>query len=226
MPEVLHGLGDIGVAKVFREGESEHFTQTNCHVGITGEVKVDLEGVADDAQPGLGRVKSRGWGGKDAVCYFRQSVGDEYFFGKADDEALYAFAESREAYAPFFQLFVDIAVAYDRACYELRETGDIAAEVNEFTGGWYSSPVNIDDIAQALEGEKADAYRQGDMLPVAWFCLQNIQNEEIGVFEVCQETEVKEQRSNEKDKRCFRLRCFFFCLLDGTSQKIIDQYRD
>src|SRR5262245_6500339 len=50
-PEVLDRLGDIRIVEVLEDSESEHPAEPDGHVRVAGEVEVDLERVADDAQP-------------------------------------------------------------------------------------------------------------------------------------------------------------------------------
>ena len=50
-PEIPHGGGSIGEIEVFRETEAQDLTHADGHVGITGEIKIDLEGVAQDGEP-------------------------------------------------------------------------------------------------------------------------------------------------------------------------------
>ena len=47
-PELLHALGDIRPPEILRKAEAEHASQTNRHVGVAGEIEVDLQRVAAD----------------------------------------------------------------------------------------------------------------------------------------------------------------------------------
>ena len=53
-PEFRDGFGDVRVVEVFQESEAEHLTHADGHFRIAGKVEVDLQGVADAAQPGHG----------------------------------------------------------------------------------------------------------------------------------------------------------------------------
>src|SRR5437773_2244604 len=50
-PEILYRDGRIGVIEIFRKAEAEHSRNPDSHVGVAGEIKIDLERVAGDAQP-------------------------------------------------------------------------------------------------------------------------------------------------------------------------------
>ena len=51
-PEFRDAPGNIRIIEVFQEMEAKHFSETDSHIGITGEIKVDLEGVGQGSQPG------------------------------------------------------------------------------------------------------------------------------------------------------------------------------
>jgi len=50
-PELGDRAGDIRIVKVFGEMEAEHLPHADGHVGVTGEVEVDLEGEGADTEP-------------------------------------------------------------------------------------------------------------------------------------------------------------------------------
>ena len=50
-PKFRYSSGNVWVVKVFQEIKSEHFAKADCHIGITAEVKVNLQSVADNANP-------------------------------------------------------------------------------------------------------------------------------------------------------------------------------
>nr|GEZ22066.1 hypothetical protein [Tanacetum cinerariifolium] len=54
-PELGDRLADVRLLEVFHEAETHHQAQTDGHVAITGEVKVQLCGVRQCAQPGIAR---------------------------------------------------------------------------------------------------------------------------------------------------------------------------
>ena len=50
-PEVGHTVGNVGIVEILAEGETKHFSQTYCHIGITGKIKVDMEGIEKKSKP-------------------------------------------------------------------------------------------------------------------------------------------------------------------------------
>ena len=54
-PEVAHRQGAVGRVEVERDAQAEHQRQADRHVGIAGEVEVDLQRVGAGGGPGLPR---------------------------------------------------------------------------------------------------------------------------------------------------------------------------
>ena len=50
-PKLLNGLGDVWKIKVFGEVEAKHFAQTERHIGVACEIVIDLQRIANDANP-------------------------------------------------------------------------------------------------------------------------------------------------------------------------------
>ncbi|MOA31005.1 hypothetical protein D3C78_1521370 [compost metagenome] len=51
-PKVSNALSRIWPIEVFVEPEAEHHAKSDCHIGITAEIKINLERKGDHAQPG------------------------------------------------------------------------------------------------------------------------------------------------------------------------------
>ena len=51
-PEVGYARGGIGIVKVLDKIEAEHFSEADCHVGVSAEVEINLHRVAENADPG------------------------------------------------------------------------------------------------------------------------------------------------------------------------------
>ncbi len=50
-PEFGDALGNIRIVEVLEELKAQHISQSARHVGVAGEVEIDLEGIGDDAHP-------------------------------------------------------------------------------------------------------------------------------------------------------------------------------
>src|SRR5262249_11185435 len=84
-PKPLDGVRDVGPSEVLGEPEAEHPAQPDRHVRVAGEVEVDLQGVADRAEPGesgteLGRCQP-----EDAVRGPGDDIRDQDLLRETDD---------------------------------------------------------------------------------------------------------------------------------------------
>jgi hypothetical protein len=43
----------MGRVEIERQGDAEHQRNSDCHVGIAGEIEVELEGIGQRRDPGL-----------------------------------------------------------------------------------------------------------------------------------------------------------------------------
>ena len=68
-PELFHRAADIRIVEVLQEAETEHSPQTNGHVAVSGEVEVDLQGVAERTQPSQTQIQLLSSRGKNQVCH-------------------------------------------------------------------------------------------------------------------------------------------------------------
>ena len=59
-PEVGDALGLVGRVEILQELKTEHPSQADGHVGVTGEIEVNLERVGQCAEPGVRRGQRLG----------------------------------------------------------------------------------------------------------------------------------------------------------------------
>ena len=50
-PEIGDAVCNVWKIEVFQKVETKHFSQTDCHVRITGEIEIDLEGIGNRPDP-------------------------------------------------------------------------------------------------------------------------------------------------------------------------------
>ena len=130
-PELAHRRGAVGVVEILEEREPEHPADADGHVGITGEIEVDLEGVADQPEPGRRGAEGRGRQREDAVGGFRHGVRDEHLLAEPDDEppdprdVLFGGDAVRD------ELGGHVPVAHDRAGDQLRKERLVDGEIQQ-----------------------------------------------------------------------------------------------
>ena len=84
----------------------------------------------------------------------RDGIGQQHFFGKAEEKAHRARGELGDGFVPLVDLVRDGGIAHDGAGDELGEEGDIERELEGIFlhGGVITE--DVDDVAEALKGEK------------------------------------------------------------------------
>ena len=159
-PEVPDRPRPIGVEKVLPDLEAEHVAHADGHVAVAGEVIVDLQRVADRAQPGQADVP--GAAVEDRVGDIAHRVRYQQLLGKAQDKAADPLLRPDGIADARVDLRGDIVVFHDGARDQLGKKGDIEEELRKAPGAVCRIPVAVDHIGQALEGVKGNADRQDD----------------------------------------------------------------
>lgn len=81
-----------GMTKVFVKVEAKHATEADGNIGITAEVKVNIQRIHDDGVPCAEHGKSRDVLAEERVDDGPQIVRDDDLFRKAEDHAQRTFA--------------------------------------------------------------------------------------------------------------------------------------
>ena len=139
--------------------EAEHPSHADRHVGIGGEVEIDLQRIADRAKPGRGRAAHCARHGENRIRLLPKGVGQQELFPETHDEALNAGIDLIEILPAGYDLRSNGLIAYDRAGHKLREETYVKRHVEEILLRLDRSPVHVNDVAHALKGEKRDADR-------------------------------------------------------------------
>ena len=160
-PEVGEGACEVGGIEVFGEEESEHEAEADGHVGVSAEVEVDLHRVAYGAEPCVG-------GG--AVCGLEcgvgemaAGVGEDDFFGESEQEKEGASCEVLGGFCAVAELFSEEGELEDGSGDEVGQHGGEAGEIDEVLHGCGVSAIDVDDVAEGLEGVEADAEWEREM---------------------------------------------------------------
>jgi len=142
------------------EAQAEHPSQAERHVGIRGEVEIDLQAVKQDAPPGHDR-SDRGDGLREnRVDGGGHRVRDEHLLPEPEHEAADTYSKIRPGRPMGPQLVRDVVVADDRAGDELGEHRNVECEVDDLALGGDLPAVDVDEVGERVEGEKGDADRE------------------------------------------------------------------
>ncbi len=118
----------------------------------------------------------------------RDDVGDQHLLREPDDEDARADGGAPERLTALVELARDRLVADDRAGDELGKKRDVERHIDRVAIGAEAATIDVDDVAEAVEGEERDAERQLDV-GVAEVVAERLQERgeigggEIGVFE-------------------------------------------
>jgi len=161
-PEFRCGTGNIGIVEVFEEMESKDFSKTDCHIGITGEIVINLNREHQNAEPYrrgafCGKVAGKICFGKLTGC-----VRDENFFGKTDEESCCAAPDILEVFPAVVDLKGNVRVSYDRTRNKLGIKRNVHEEFHIVMLRFDFSAVNVNGVAEGLEGIEADTDRKSE----------------------------------------------------------------
>ena len=116
--------------KFMRQLVAEQVGRAEGHVGVAGEVAVDLHGVGDDGHPARPTVRERSRVGEDRVGELGHAVGDGQLLEQAHEEELHPELDARPVPAlAAADLRQEVAGADDRPGDQVREEQDEQQEV-------------------------------------------------------------------------------------------------
>ena len=218
-PELGDGGGAVGVVEVLRELEPEQEGDADGHVGVAREVAVNLEGVAIDGQEVLQAAVEVGLV-EDALHEVDGDVvADDGFLEESGHDVEDAGAEhlagDEEGAA---NLGDEVAGTDNGACHELGEEADVEGVVEQAVEGADVAPIDIDGVAERLEGEEGDAHGQEDVARLPRHALEVAAADgrgdvdarggeegaeglaqEVGVFEEDEQPQVEHEGEEEEE---------------------------
>ena len=195
-PELRDASGNIGIIEVLQEMEAEHFSKTDSHIGIAGEIKVYLEGVGQRTEPGRRHGKLCHGKGRCRIPEKADIVCQQDFFAHAHNKAVDTFREIIEIFPAFLHLPCDRLILHDRARDELREHGNIGSVADPILLHLRISTVHVDRVGHGLEGEKGNADRQRNVQKRQIQAADRVDaaDDEIRVFKKSKDSKVHEDR--------------------------------
>ena len=158
-PEFRRGTGDIRIVEVFEEMETENFSKADGHIGITGEIVINLDREHKNAEPDRGGTSCRKVAGKIGLGKLAGNVCDKNFFGKTNKESCGTAPDILEIFLAVVYFHRNVGISYNRACNKLGIERNIHEEFHIVMLGFNVALINIDGVAQSLEG--IEAYTDG-----------------------------------------------------------------
>ena len=161
VPEVGDGVTAIRMAEVLVEVETEASAYAYGHVGITGEVEVDLKRISQNTYPGTRGGTSVEAVHQELLCHYAHLVGNDYLLAKAIDEAEDAICHITHLHLAAVYLLGNGAVAHDGAGYELGKHAYVEQQVHKVPLCRTLLLIDIYQVGYALEDVETDTYGQG-----------------------------------------------------------------
>ena len=199
-PEFGDAAGDVGVVEIFREIEAEDPAQTDGHVAVPGEVKVNVQhvggGIEPEEQDGLVLR------GAKKLAELAQGVCKQHLFAQTQHEAADALGGLLKAAAAGDKLLRYLGVADNGACDQLGEQGDVCRKIDEILLR-RPAPVHVHRVADELKGVKTDADGQSNLQQRDGKPGDGVEifKKEIRVFEKAQDAGAEKERQNQKELR-------------------------
>ena len=200
-PEYGNALRAVRRPEILGDIDVEHLSQTNGHVRIAAEIKINLEGIGERGCPCGTETKTFG---VEAIFYKQcQRIGDHDFLEKTDAEHIDAPGEIVSIECPaaeILELGDHFTVQHNGTRYQLGEEQDKNAVIPKGFQGCFLVP-NRDQEGQLLESEETDAQRKDDVLQMEGRGEYRIDigDKEIVVLEVAQQTHVEQNAQYIQD---------------------------
>ena len=200
-PEFSNGMGDVGIIEIFQKTEPENRAQPDRHVGISGKIIVNLEGIGQCADPGHPERVMKTVGFENPVGNCAHDVGDQHFLGQPDDESFDAVGKMPELKIPVFDLIGHVMVFHNRSGDHLGEQGDKEKQLVKILLGGNLPAVNIYEIGNRLENIEGNSDRHDHLDGINGVVQEQIQifNQEVGVFEISENGKIGQDRQCDQE---------------------------
>ena len=160
LPELLDAAGEIRHVEISRQLIAKAARTADGHVGITGEVAIELYRVTHDGQQHRSAAELHGVR-IHRVYENSDIIRDNYLFEKAEQEYLHTLFEIYKGDVPVLtELRQKLPRLHDRSGDELREKRDIKRKLYRASLRLDLPAVDVDNIAERLEGVERNADRQ------------------------------------------------------------------
>ena len=165
----------------------EHSAQTDCHIGVTAEIKVQLKTVSQNDNNSRDTVQGKGLC-KAIVGHQAKGVRQQHFFGKSQNKEIKSPGKGKGVkFTPgiVLKLGNHFLIEDDRPCNQLRKKGN-KGQIVEKAVMFTSAKRPVDDEGQLLECKETDAQGQQDMFQIKIRMKSHVYifDKEIIVFKV------------------------------------------
>ena len=159
-PKILNGFGDIRITEVFGKIKPKNPPEADCHIGIAGKIKVDLQSIGENTDPRTGKRQRRKIFTEQFFGQRPCKIGKNRFFEKTDTKPHRAARRFLHGAGTLVDLFTNVAVTDNRAGNELREHRHIQKHFVKLGLHLHLAAVHVDHISERLKSIKRNANRQ------------------------------------------------------------------
>ena len=162
-PEFPDRATDIWIIKVFLKVESEHPSQTNGHITVTAEIKIDLEHIGNGSQPCSCPIDGTCRCTKKIVSHQSQGIGQENLFTETCRKSADSQGNTVQCHRSLVNFRCHIMILHNRSCDQLWEKGYVEKYFCIVFLGPGCFPVNIDHIRHCLKGKERNTDRHANL---------------------------------------------------------------
>src|SRR5690348_10379147 len=212
MPEFLDRRSYVWVIEVFEELETQHPAKADGHVGVAGEVEVDLQRITNDADPSIAGVQVLGIHPECRICYRTKRIGDQHFLAQTETETLDAGCKPLQRVTTPENLFGDIMETDDWTRNQLRKHGDVNTHVERTAQGVRLAAIDVDEVRHRVKSEKRYAYWQPRCMKLRSNVFQarhmgeHAGGKKTGVLEIRQDGQVERDAQRQHHLLAGRIR--------------------
>ena len=163
-PERCDGARHVRVVEVFAVSKPKHPPEADGHVRVSRKVKIDLEGEAEDAQPGRRCGENAEVGVQNASRRLPGEVGQQYFLAQPAEKPRHARRDALPGAVSFADLFGDFTIAHNGSGDELGKQGHKQEIIQKVALHRRLVAVYIQGVRHCLKGIEryADGQSQSD----------------------------------------------------------------
>lgn len=162
-PELGGSFGDIRIIEVPRIVEPHHLSQAGGHIGISGEVEMDLERVGKDSERHpMQPIPASSCGSRESAST-AIVLAKRAFFPNPIANNRKPWEKTSRGAAALIDLFLDLRVPDDRPGNELGEHGDVHSEVHDISLRTGPTPIHVRYVGNCLQREKRDTYGEVEL---------------------------------------------------------------
>ena len=162
-PEFTDTGRNIRIIKILMEMKSKHHSESQRHITVAAEIKIDLQHIGNCAQPSTRTGDSGCCRTKEIIRHKSHCIGDKNLFAQTCNETPDSFSDFLRRLLTIIDLRLHIMILNDRSRDQLWEKRDIQKHLSEILLNRSISPINIDHVGKCLKSKKRYSDRHPDL---------------------------------------------------------------